>query len=71
MSYGIFHDLNPANFLYHHLPFLHACEKRDPWSKLSKWTQKQREQQTEALTAVLQDGVSGEQAHSGWLQLSI
>lgn len=43
------------------------CEKHTHWSKLSKWTRRQREQRSEALMTVLQDRVSGGKAHLGSL----
>ena len=44
---------------------VNMCEKHTHWSKLSKWTWRQREQPSQALMTVLQDRVSGEQAHLG------
>lgn len=41
------------------------CEKHAPWSKLRKRTQRQREPRSEALRAVLQGQVCGEQATQG------
>lgn len=60
--------LSPRRFTLSH----ESCEKHTPWSKPSKWTRRQRGQQSEASVTVLQDQdwEAGERATLGqWGQM--